>query len=152
MPIAFIKKLLKKDDASSPEAFQQTVLPAKQVYEGRVVPRPEFAEGIEASRLVNALKENVECKYSPYIENQRLYDPARKDGKGDMAIEFEGIAGSCTALKKYGLQIAQKDGYGKAYRYVDVNHIFDCCCGDPENCRFYNASEIDRKAVQRRFN
>ena len=71
----------------------------------------------------------------------------RRDMQGNLPIEYEGIAGSCGATRNFGNEVARQDGYLQAYRYVDLNHIYACCCGEPEKCRFYEVGESEQEAI-----
>jgi len=119
----------------------------KQVFEGTCVALPPFAEGVESADMIAACEEHIACKYTPSFEHQRIYGMGRRDMQGNLPIEYEGIAGSCGATRTFGNEIANQDGYLQAYRYVDLNHIHACCCGDPEECRFYMAGKSEQEAI-----
>ena len=119
----------------------------KQVLEGPEVDTPEFAAEVTGSDLVAACAQNVVCQYKPHIEYQRIYRPGRRRVGGDLDVKYEGVAGSCAAMKTAGKQVASEDGLIQPYRYVDLNHIFRCCCGDPRKCRFYRYAKEEREQM-----
>jgi hypothetical protein len=119
----------------------------KQVFEGTCPRTPAFAEGVPTADIIAACQQHVACKYTPSFEHQRIYGMGRRDMQGNLPIEYEGIAGSCGATRTFGNEIAKEDGYVQAYRYIDLNHIFACCCGTPEDCRFYLAGQSEQEAV-----
>ena len=123
----------------------------KQVYEGPSTAVPEFAKGLEPSAIIEACVAHVVCEYTPHIEQQRIYCTSRRDMQGNLEVEYEGIMGSCGATKNFGLAVAQDEGSLQAYRYVDLNHIYACCCGDPEQCPFYVKGKSERDTIERKM-
>ena len=119
----------------------------RQIYMGPIVDPPEFAEGLDDAELIQTIKAHVVCKFPPQVERQRIYKPGRPSFGGDLDIVYEGIAAMCPALKNYGLKVAQEDGLVQNYRYLDLNHIFACCCGEPHRCRFYQVATEDQVKV-----
>jgi hypothetical protein len=125
---------------------------SKQVYEGKPTDPPPFAANADKADLLKALQQNVVCSYQPKMDNQRIYKPGRRLPGGDLETSFEGIAASCAALKHFGRKVAQQHGYSQPYRYVDLNHIYRCCCGNPEDCPFYHLAQSERRSVdEKRF-
>jgi len=157
MALDFIKRLFGKSEPPSPPATtasaSKPARPAKpsqkQVFEGRETEPAAFAMNTGASQLVKRCLENVACRYPARISQQRIYRPGVRLPDGNLAIEYEGVSVTCPAIKDHGLEIAAEDGYVRAYRYADLNHIYECCCGDPTNCRFYNKAERARNSAQR---
>jgi len=123
----------------------------QQVYKGRAKDLPEFTQGVEGAMLARVCTERLVCKYAPKIEQHRIYAVGRTTPEGDLEVEYEGIAGSCPPVKTFGLEVAQKHGFLQAYRYVDLNHLMDCCCGDPEQCIFYNKTIQEQEAVNKQL-
>ncbi len=123
----------------------------KQVYEGPRVDRPEFARGIDDADLITACKQRIVCTYNPHIERQRIYKPGRRRVGGDLDTVYDGVAASCAAMKSCGTKVAEEDGLIQPYRYVDLNHIFACCCGNPKRCPFYQKAMQERAAVSGRM-
>ncbi len=121
---------------------------SKQVFAGKAGPAPAFAEGIDSSALITACEQNVVCEYTPSVEQQRIYSTGRRQMDGNLAIEYEGIAGCCAGTKNFGLEVARDEQMRQAYRYVDLNHIFTCCCGDPRRCPFYQRAVSEREDVE----
>ncbi len=121
---------------------------AKQVYAGAEIDeRPEFAKEVETSFLIKACEQNIACIFTPKFEQHRLYRPTR-DASGNLLIEFEGIAVTCPALVQFGSVVAREDGQHRAYRYADLNHILNCCCGKPQRCRFFHKIMAERKKLE----
>ncbi len=120
----------------------------KQVYEGKPSETPEFAQGVDTSQLIRACTKQSVCKFTPHIEFKRIYT-TRKGPNGNLETEYEGIAGDCGAVKNFGLNVAKQDGYLQTYRYVDLNHIFNCCCGNPEQCVFFKEALNEHKSLNR---
>ena len=143
-----VHKLLgkKKEPVSTP-APQERRPRVKQVYEGPRIARPDFAEGVEESDLIEVLQQHVKCRYKPHIEYQRIYKPGRRKVGGDLDTVYDGIAASCAAIKQFAAKVAEEDGLIQGYRYVDLNHIFACCCGNPERCRFYQLATGEQATV-----
>lgn len=153
MAFDFLKNLFgKKQNEQEGQSENNVQKAQKQVYTGRPADPPEFAENVSASQLAKACQENAVCKFAPRVQQQRIYTVSSQEaGGGDMPIEYEGIAAICPAIQEFGDDIAREDGYARAYRYVDLNHIYECCCGDPGNCRFYNKAMQEREDVNRQF-
>jgi hypothetical protein len=125
----------------------------KQVYEGRCRQKPEWVEGLDHAKIIEACTEHAVCKFHPHIESKRIMS-ARTGVDGNLEAEYEGIAADCGAVKNFGLKVAKMDGYIDKYRYVDLNHIFSACCDKPRKCPFYlNAigESQDLNAQQRRL-
>lgn len=122
----------------------------KQIYEGPRLPRPDFAQNVDDSDLVDVLYAHLQCQYRPHIEYQRIYKPGRRRVGGDLDVLYEGIAATCPAVKQFAAKVAEEDGLIQGYRYVDLNHIFACCCGAPDRCRFYQLAVGERQAVDSR--
>lgn len=123
----------------------------KQIYEGPKVVRPDFAQGIDDAELIVACRDRVVCTYKPHIERQRIYKPGRRRVGGDLDTVYEGIAATCAAMKQFSRKVAEEDGLIQPYRYVDLNHIFACCCGDPKHCAFYEKATQERETMGTRM-
>ena len=122
----------------------------QQMYHGkRLKELPSFAQGVEASSLIDACMAHVACKYTPQIEQQRLYGTGRQEADGDLNIEYEGISANCGAIRSFAMRIAEDDGLSLPYRYVDRDHILLYCCGNPDECRFYNAAVREQEGIER---
>jgi len=142
---------LDKGNGSGDSAEGQKKRPRiKQIYEGPQLPRPDFARDVDDSDLIQVLYAHLRCQYRPHIEYQRIYKPGRRRVGGDLDVLYEGIAATCPAVKQFAAKVAQEDGLIQGYRYVDLNHIFACCCGDPSRCRFYQYAIGERQAVDSR--
>lgn len=126
----------KKSTPTTSDSLERKKPRIKQVYEGRCREVPEWAEGLESAQIIQACTENVECKFHPHIEYKRIMS-ARTGVDGNLEPEYDGIAADCGAIKSQGLKVAKMDGYIQAYRYVDLDHIYSCCCGIPRKCPFY---------------
>lgn len=159
MVVSLLKRLLGK-----PEAPAKPVVPApakpeaprklsRQVYEGKLPEMAEFAKELDAAQLVKACTERLVCKFTPRLERQRLYRTGAKPETpgGDLPIEYEGIAVSCSAISEHGEAIGLEDGQRRAYRYADLNHVLARCCGEPTKCPFYRASMAERERVGKKL-
>lgn len=122
----------------------------KQVYEGRPREKPEWAENLDQAHLVNACEKHAVCKYTPHIEIKKIMS-ARKGVDGNLEPEYEGVAADCGAIKNFGRHVAQRDGFLQPYRYVDINHIFTCCCDKPRKCTFYSLAEGQDQDLNKRM-
>jgi hypothetical protein len=109
---------------------------------------PEFARNVDAAQLAKACQDNVQCCFSPKIEMQRLYRPTR-DAAGNLDIEYEGISASCPPMKNVGSAVSKAAGQVRPFRYVDLNHILSCCCGNPQHCPFYQKETEQRREQQK---
>lgn len=123
----------------------------KQVFEGRSAEPPAFTQGVVSSQLIEACLANITCEHTPHIEHQRIYSTVKRDMEGNLAIEYDGIAGSCGPTKNFGLQVAREEELLQAYRYVDLNHIYTCCCGNSVLCPFYRAARAEREMVEEKM-
>jgi len=123
----------------------------KQVFEGRPVALPEFAQGVDSAMIIEACKANAVCEYTPHIEQERIYSTIRRDMQGNLEIDYEGVAATCGAIKNFGMKVAQDEGLIQAYRYVDLNHIYRCCCGRPELCPFFQEASRERSTIDRQM-
>ncbi|NOY80880.1 MAG: hypothetical protein GXP31_07720 [Kiritimatiellaeota bacterium] len=148
-----LNKLLGRSEPEAPEATDTTPKKPriKQVYEGPNVDRPEFARGIDDAELIVACKERVVCTYNPHIERQRIYKPGRRRVGGDLDTVYDGVAASCAAMKSFSAKVAEEDGLIQPYRYVDLNHIFACCCGNPKRCPFFLKANQERASINGRM-
>ncbi len=118
----------------------------KQVYESRPVPLPEWAEGLNATDLVEQLQKHNVCRYTPNFGSKKIMS-AIQGPDGNLIPEYEGIAGDCGAVKNFGLKIAKRDGLLMPYRYVDLNMGFKACCDNPKKCPFYMCAEGEAAAM-----
>ena len=139
----------KKSEPPQPQERKRSRI--KQVYEGRCRQAPEWVEGLDSAQLIEACIGHVVCKFHPHIEFKRIMS-ARTGVDGNLEPEYEGIAADCGAIKNFGLKVAKMDGYLDKYRYVNLDHIYSACCGNPRKCPFYlNAiGESQDLAVQQR--
>jgi len=122
-----------------------------QVYEGKPVECPEFAVGLDGSKTISEIKKHVVCTYTPHVENQRIYHPAEKEPDGSMKIVFEGVSATCPALKQFGEEVARRRKMRRPFRYVDLNHVYGCCCGAPDDCVFHNMALNERQTMERQL-
>ncbi len=120
---------------------------APQVFRGREnIATPALFKDTPPAELPKVCKENLVCEFICRITRHRIYG----EGNGDISATsatFEGITANCDAIKRFGKEIAQEDGYSGTYRYADLNHIYECCCGDPGNCRFYNRALTEQTTL-----
>lgn len=112
----------------------------RQVYEGRTATTPEWAEGLNNTDLLEELKKNVKCRYTPSFGLKKIMS-ATVGPDGNLVPEYDGIAGDCGAVKNFGMKIAKKDGLLMPYRYVDLKMAFKACCDNPKKCPFYLSAE-----------
>ena len=118
----------------------------RQVYEGRPVQPPEWAEDKSVSELIAEIPKHVVCKYVPKFELKKIM--STQVGKdGNMIPEYNGVAGDCGALKQHGRKVAEHNGLTMPYRYVDLNIAYRACCGNPQKCPFYLHAEGEMDAV-----
>lgn len=155
MPLKFIKRLLGKDDAvdfvpPAPAAAPRPRPPQRQVFAGRLAAEPAFALDLDAARLIKACEEHMVCPCTPHFEQQRIYRTLGKpDANGNMPIEYEGIAVSCSAISEHGAKVGQEEGQSRPFRYGDRDHVLACCCGDPKKCPFYRKMQQERERLSR---
>ncbi len=133
-------------EAATPMQQQQRV---QQVYHGGEVDIPEFAEHADRSEWAELSQANAVCTFVPRVEYQKLFQTGRHQADGNLAVEYEGIAASCGAIKKFAAEVAKEEGLAGAYRYVDINHIFECCCGNPDYCPFYRKAIAEKERIER---
>ncbi len=126
--------------SSAPSSRNVNVTGVYQGVEGAV---PEFAQNADQFRLISECNKHAVCTFKPHIENQRIYDPS----SGGMRIAYEGVSATCPAVKEFGQVVARADGCTRPYRYVDLAHIFACCCSDAKRCVFYSRSMAERARV-----
>ena len=110
---------------------------AKQVFEGKPCDPPDFVAGLQGPALLKTIQGHVKCKFSPHLEQQRIYQMGKRDLQGNLPVEYEGVAGTCSATKAHGGKVADDRGYAQPFRYVDLNHIYAICCNEFERCPFY---------------
>ncbi len=110
---------------------------AKQVYPSTFDQVPEWAANLDQSHVIAACMQHIACKFTPHIEVKKIMS-TRTGLDGNLEPEYEGIACDCGAIKTYGKQVAQRDGYMQPYRYVNLGHIYACCCDKPRKCTFYS--------------
>jgi len=122
------------------------VKPSKQVYDSRPVPLPEWAQGLNATDLVEQLPKHVVCRYTPNFGAKKIMS-AIQGPDGNLIPEYDGIAGDCGAVKNFGSKIAKRDGMLMPYRYVDLNMAFKACCDNPKKCPFYMSAEGEAEAM-----
>lgn len=114
----------------------------RQVYESRPVPVPAWAEGLNATDIVEQLSSHVKCRYTPSFGSKKIMS-AVQGPDGNLIPEYEGIAGDCGAVKNFGMKIAKRDGQLMPYRYVDLNMAYKACCDNPKKCPFFMSAEGD---------
>ena len=127
---------------SSNATSSSRIKSTKQVYENRPVPTPEWAEGLNATDLVEQLKSHVKCRYTPNFGSKKILS-AIQGPDGNLIPEYDGIAGDCGAVKNFGMKIAKRDGLLMPYRYVDLNMAYKACCDNPKKCPFFLCAEGD---------
>lgn len=121
----------------------------RQVFEGRRTEAPEWAQGLSASELIGVLKQNNKCKFVPLFEMKTIMT-TKVGPDGNLVPEYNGVAGSCGAVKAVGLKIAQQNGLQSAYRYFDLNNAYRCCCDNPKKCPFYQMAVGENETVNAR--
>ena len=121
----------------------------KQVFEGRHTETPEWAQGLSASELIGVLKQNNKCKFVPLFEMKTIMT-TKVGPDGNLVPEYNGVAGSCGAVKAVGLKVAQQNGLQSAYRYFDLNNAYRACCDNPRKCPFFLFAESENEAVNAR--
>ena len=138
-------------DRHHAEANNTTISKPKvrQVYEGRPVTPPEWAQNLSTTEQIEAIKAHVVCKYAPHFEQKRIMSTT-VGPDGNLVPEYEGVAGDCGAIKQHGLKVAQQNGLIMPYRYVDTNVAFRACCAMPMKCPFYLNAEGDVQSVNAR--
>ena len=119
---------------------------AKQVYEGRPVPPPEWAEGMSTTDLVAEIPHHVKCRYQPSFDRKKIMSTA-VGADGNLLAEYDGVAGSCGAVKQFGLKVGKQNGQNSPYRYVDLNLCYRSCCDNPKRCPFYLCAVGEMEAV-----
>jgi len=125
---------------------------AKQVYPCTFDQVPEWAANLDQAHIIEACMKHVACKFTPHIEVKKIMS-TRTGLDGNLEPEYEGVACDCGAIKSFGKQVAQRDGYVQPYRYVSLNHIYACCCDKPRKCTFYSLAagqEMDLNKRQKR--
>lgn len=110
-----------------------------QVYPSTFEKVPEWAQNLDQAHVVRVCQEHVVCKFAPHIELKKIMS-TRTGLDGNLEPEYEGIACDCGAIKNFGKQVAQRDGYAQPYRYVNLGHIYACCCDKPRKCTFYSVA------------
>ena len=146
-----IKALFGREDNSGMQSkIEQPTGMGSQIFRGHLREIPDFAKGVDASAMIDVCKQHVVCEYTPHIEQQRIYS-TKRGFDGNLETEYEGIAANCGAIKNFGMAVAKEQGYLKAYRYVDLNHILACCCGKPRRCVFYLEARGEQSAVDRQL-
>ncbi len=128
----------------------ERVRASKQVYDSRPVPLPEWAQGLNATDLVEELPKHVVCRYTPNFGAKKIMS-AIQGPDGNLMPEYDGIAGDCGAVKNFGSKIAKRDGMLMPYRYVDLNMAFKACCDNPKKCPFYMSAAGEAEAMNSRL-
>ena len=67
------------------------------------------------------------------------------------AAPGSGICVTCLPLKSYGEKIAREERNARAYRYGDLNHVLEFCCGTPQNCPFFREVVAEQAKVAKRL-
>lgn len=118
----------------------------RQVYMGRAVETPEWAQDVNASDLLVLLRKNNVCKYAPNFEVKKIMS-AVVGPDGNLVAEYDGIAGDCGAIKNFGAKVAQQTGNPLPYKYFDLNNAFRACCDNPKKCPFYLSAVGENETV-----
>jgi len=126
----------KKDEAAASSPKTGKVRIAPQVYPSSFKEVPEWAANLDQAHIIQACAQHAVCKFTPHIEYKKIMS-ARTGLDGNLEPDYEGVACDCGAIKNFGRQLAQHDGYVQSYRYVNLNHIYACCCDKPKKCTFY---------------
>ena len=134
--------------ASAADAQEQKKQPS-QVYPGPECETPEWAREMAPSKLMDACQKNAKCKFTLNVELKKIMS-TRRGFDGNLIAEYDGIAGGCGALKTFGLTIAKREGQVTPYRYVDLNHIYACCCDRFRRCPFYQMASGEAKDLESR--
>ncbi len=122
----------------------------KNVYdEGRPVPVPEWAAGLNNTELVAELRNHVKCKFQPAFGWKRIMT-TQTGPDGNLLPEYDGIAGDCGAIKSFAAKVAARDGRSMPYKYVDLNMAFRCCCDIPTKCPFFLMAKRENDAINAR--
>ncbi len=122
---------------------------ALQVYPSTFNQVPDWAADLDQAHVIKACEQHVVCKFRPHIEVKRIMS-TRTGLDGNLETEYEGIAADCGAIKTFGKQVALHDGYLQPYRYVNLHHIYACCCDKPRKCTFYSlATGLDQELEKR---
>ena len=121
----------------------------RQVYMGKPIEQPEWAQGLNATELMAQLKAHSTCKYVANFEYKKIMS-AKVGADGNLVAEYDGIAGDCGGVKNFGLKVAQRDGMTMAYKYFDLNLAYRACCDNPRKCPFFLFAESENEAVNAR--
>lgn len=121
----------------------------KQVFTGKQTEVPEWAQGLNNSELLLALRKKAVCKYVPNFEVKKIMS-AKVGADGNLIAEYDGIAGDCGAIKNFGAKVAQRDGMIMPYKYFDLNNAYRACCDNPRKCPFFLNAEGENETVNSR--
>jgi hypothetical protein len=122
---------------------------ARQVYPSPFKQIPDWAANLDQSDIIQACEDHAVCKFTPHIEVKKIMS-TRTGLDGNLETEYEGVAADCGAVKTFGKQVALRDGYFQPYRYVNLEHIYACCCDKPRKCTFYSlATGLDQDLAKR---
>ena len=132
-----------------PQATAMAKQKAKSVYEGRPTPAPEWAEGMSSTDLVAEIPKHVKCRYVPSFERKKIMS-TQTGADGNLIPEYDGVAGTCGAVKQFGQKVGLRNGQKSAFRYVDLSLCYRACCDIPEKCPFYLEATGEMDAVNSR--
>lgn len=124
----------------------QTRVKNRQVYEGRTAAVPEWAEGLNVSDLLDALRAHAKCRYAPNFGQKKIMSTS-VGPDGNLIPEYDGIAGDCGAIKNFGMKVAAKRGMTMPFRYFDLKTAYEACCGIPAKCPFFMYAENEAANV-----
>jgi hypothetical protein len=137
------------DSTPSPVPRAQKKPISRQVYLGpESTPVPEWAAELPKAKLMEACEAHAVCKFEPHIELKRIMS-TRRGFDGNLETEYDGVAGGCAATKNFGMAVAKQDELLQPYRYVDLNHIYACCCDKFRRCPFSQMASGEAKEMQR---
>jgi hypothetical protein len=151
-----LRKLFARLDKPAPEKLRpaapaRTALTDRQLYAGHEQPLPDWATAASAANLAQTCKEHVVCSHSAAVEKHRLYRPGVRQRDGSTTIEYDGICVTCLPIKNFGEKIAREERNARAYRYGDLNHVLEFCCGTPQNCPFYREVLAEQAKVAKKL-
>jgi hypothetical protein len=157
-----VKRLLQKlfgtADTPAPAAAKarpavaaRKMLVDRQVYAGREQPIPDWLSTAPAANLAQVCQAHVVCSHPAAVEKHRLYRPGVRQSDGSPTIEYDGICVTCLPMKNFGEKIAREERNARVYRYGDLNHVLEFCCGTPQNCPFFREVVADQARVARKL-
>lgn len=137
--MGFIEKLLalfgKKPNKVEVKRVGNKIAP--QVYPSSFNHVPDWVTKNDNAVIIGDCIKHSVCRFTPHIENKKIMS-ARTGIDGNLEPCYEGIAADCGAVKTFGFTAAKHNGFITPYRYVNLMHIYSCCCGNPHKCTFYS--------------